>query len=242
MAATSAPGRSSARPRRLTGLQRTLARSPRICVGSKILFHNGMLLDERIKDIAHIEKRYVVVLKLHGGRLEVAKLAQQYNDYFGMPAVDASELVVLLEKLMPYSGGQGDVHMEQYVDEFMRLVDKNHDGQITFAEFMQALNDGFRLELEIYENTTQMIPSNADHQMNKEPPVQQQECPASMDVSDDSSAVDLLESSIATSDALMTLPNSAVRVLMPRSTMFFTPPSSSSGQDSLALKAPMLRF
>ncbi|KAF4032828.1 hypothetical protein GN244_ATG15272 [Phytophthora infestans] len=58
-----------------------------------------------------------------------------------------------------------------------------------------------------------------------------------MDVSDDSSAVDLLESSIATSDALMTLPNSAVRVLMPRSTMFFTPPSSSSGQDSYVLSS-----
>ncbi|KAG2765791.1 hypothetical protein PC129_g7927 [Phytophthora cactorum] len=146
--------------------------------------------------------------------------------------VDASELVVLLEKLMPYTGGQGNVHMEQYVDEFMRLVDKNHDGQITFAEFMQALNDGFRLELEIYENTTQMISSNADHQLNQEPPLQQQECPASMDISDDSSGIDLLESSTATSDALMTLPGSAARVLMPRSTMFFTPPSSSSGLDS----------
>ncbi|EEY56078.1 mannitol dehydrogenase, putative [Phytophthora infestans T30-4] len=73
---------SSTAPDRAT----THARSKsRICVGSKILFHNGMLLDERIKDIAHIEKRYVVVLKRHGGRVEVAKLAQQYNDYFGMP-------------------------------------------------------------------------------------------------------------------------------------------------------------
>ncbi|KAF1777718.1 Parvalbumin [Phytophthora cactorum] len=53
-----------------------------------------------------------------------------------------------------------------------------------------------------------------------------------MDISDDSSGIDLLESSTATSDALMTLPGSAARVLMPRSTMFFTPPSSSSGLDS----------
>ncbi|ETN05978.1 hypothetical protein PPTG_13823 [Phytophthora nicotianae INRA-310] len=145
--------------------------------------------------------------------------------------VDASELVVLLEKLMPYTGDQGSVHMEQYVDEFMRLVDKNHDGQVTFAEFMQALNDGFRLELEIYENTAQMIPSNTG-QLNKEPPLQQ-EGPASMDISDDSSAVDLLESSTATSDALMTLPSSAARVLMPQSTTFFTAPSSLSGLDSV---------
>ncbi|KAG1709520.1 hypothetical protein DVH05_020170 [Phytophthora capsici] len=143
--------------------------------------------------------------------------------------VDASELVVLLEKLMPYTGGQGNVHMEQYVDEFMRLVDKNHDGQITFAEFMQALNDGFRLELEIYENTATMIPSNT---IQLGPPSQKKDCGCSMAISDDSSAVDILESSAATSDVLMTLPASAARVYIPRSTMFFTPPSSSSGLSS----------
>ncbi|KAL4167388.1 hypothetical protein KRP22_012874 [Phytophthora ramorum] len=147
--------------------------------------------------------------------------------------VDASELVVLLEKLMPYAGSQGDVHMEQYVDEFMRLVDKNHDGQITFAEFMQALNDGFRLELEVYQNTTQMIPSNANHQVcdahDKPPPIQQGPGTSSMDISDDSSGVDLLEASDATSDAILRLPASASRIQVPRGTMFFTPPSSSSG-------------
>ncbi|GMF64770.1 unnamed protein product [Phytophthora lilii] len=147
--------------------------------------------------------------------------------------VDSTELVVLLEKLMPYAGGQGDVHMEKYVDEFMRLVDKNHDGQITFAEFMQALNDGFRLELEIYENTTQMIASNADNPVSGAPEnaarCQKRENACSMDISDESSAVDLLESSAATSDALLTLPASTARVHVPRSTMFFTPPSSSSG-------------
>ncbi|KAE8990717.1 hypothetical protein PF011_g18235 [Phytophthora fragariae] len=144
--------------------------------------------------------------------------------------VAISELGVLLEKLMPYTGDQGDVHMDQYVDEFMRLVDKNHDGLITFAEFMQALNDGFRLELEIYENTTQMISSNMVHQLGDQPPHgHTREAACSMDVSDDSSAVDMLESSTATCDAILTLPASTSRVLPPRSTMFFTPPSSSSG-------------
>ncbi|OWZ09171.1 hypothetical protein PHMEG_00018167 [Phytophthora megakarya] len=142
--------------------------------------------------------------------------------------VDASELVVLLEKLMPYTGGHGNVHMEQYVDEFMKLVDKNHDGHITFAEFMQALNDGFLLELEIYENTAQMIPSNA----NKMPAPHNEECVRSIAISDDSSAVDLLESSTGTSAALMTLPAPAARVYIPRSTQFFTPPSSSSSWDA----------
>jgi hypothetical protein len=145
--------------------------------------------------------------------------------------VDASELVVLLEKLMPYTGRQGNVHMEQYVDEFMRLVDKNHDGQITFAEFMQALNDGFRLELEIYENTTQMIASDTD-QVSRAPLVLNREGACSMDISDDSSAVDLMECSVPTSASGVRLPESADRVNLPRSTMFFTPPSSSSGLGS----------
>ncbi|KAG1709525.1 hypothetical protein DVH05_020175 [Phytophthora capsici] len=70
--------------------------------------------------------------------------------------VDASELGLLLEKLMPYSGSQGIEGMEQYVDEFMNLVDKDHDGKISFGEFMQALNEGFRLELEIYDDQPQV--------------------------------------------------------------------------------------
>ncbi|RLN95547.1 hypothetical protein BBJ28_00005466 [Nothophytophthora sp. Chile5] len=113
--------------------------------------------------------------------------------------VDASELCVLLEKLMPYAGGQGDVHMEQYVDEFIRLVDKDHDGQITFHEFMQALNEGFRLELEIYENTTQLVPvgETTEHlssgDRGRSPLLPAQETASSMENSDDSSVVDVLD-------------------------------------------------
>ncbi|KAJ0392708.1 hypothetical protein ATCC90586_007543 [Pythium insidiosum] len=66
--------------------------------------------------------------------------------------VDATELAVLLEQLMPYSMPEGTVKMDQYVTEFMQLVDRNHDGIITYAEFMDALNHGFRLELEIYND------------------------------------------------------------------------------------------
>ncbi|KAJ0405105.1 hypothetical protein P43SY_000516 [Pythium insidiosum] len=65
--------------------------------------------------------------------------------------VDASELASLLNQLLPYSAARGAVHMEQYVAEFMKLVDRNGDGKVSYAEFMEALNHGFRLELEIYE-------------------------------------------------------------------------------------------
>ncbi|ETN05983.1 hypothetical protein PPTG_13827 [Phytophthora nicotianae INRA-310] len=84
------------------------------------------------------------------------KEAFRIADVHRRGVVDASELCLLLEKLMPYSGSQGIGGMEQYVDEFMQLVDKDHDGKISFNEFMQALNEGFRLELEIYDDQPQV--------------------------------------------------------------------------------------
>ncbi|KAG6963514.1 hypothetical protein JG687_00006520 [Phytophthora cactorum] len=87
------------------------------------------------------------------------KEAFRIADVHRRGVVDASELSLLLEKLMPYSGSQGIGGMEQYVDEFMHLVDKDRDGKISFNEFMQALNEGFRLELEIYDDQPQ-VPVN----------------------------------------------------------------------------------
>ncbi|GMF64776.1 unnamed protein product [Phytophthora lilii] len=84
------------------------------------------------------------------------KEAFRIADVHRRGVVDTSELSLLLEKLMPYSGSQGVEGMEQYVDEFMQLVDKDHDGKISFNEFMQALNEGFRLELEIYDDQPQV--------------------------------------------------------------------------------------
>ncbi|KAI9983394.1 hypothetical protein PInf_007418 [Phytophthora infestans] len=84
------------------------------------------------------------------------KEAFRIADVHRRGVVDASELSLLLEKLMPYSGSQGIGGMEQYVDEFMQLVDKDRDGKISFNEFMQALNEGFRLELEIYDDQPQV--------------------------------------------------------------------------------------
>ncbi|TMW67686.1 hypothetical protein Poli38472_011306 [Pythium oligandrum] len=66
--------------------------------------------------------------------------------------VDASELAVLLERLLPYQSVQENKpRLDQYVAEFMRLVDRDGNGKISYTEFMDALNRGFRLELEIYE-------------------------------------------------------------------------------------------
>ncbi|KAG7397208.1 hypothetical protein PHYBOEH_001147 [Phytophthora boehmeriae] len=84
------------------------------------------------------------------------KEAFRIADVHRRGVVDATELVVLLDKLMPYAGRQGVEAMDQYVDEFMQLVDTDNDGKISFNEFMQALNEGFRLELEIYDEQPQV--------------------------------------------------------------------------------------
>lgn len=108
------------------------------------------------------------------------KEAFRIADVHRRGVVDASELCVLLEKLMPYAGGHGDVQMDQYVDEFMQLVDKNHDGKVSFAEFMQALNEGFRLELEIYEATNNVPINDALLGSTKSPPRSQLQTSRSM--------------------------------------------------------------
>jgi len=84
------------------------------------------------------------------------KEAFRIADVHRRGVVDVSELGLLLEKLMPYAGSQGIGGLEQYVDEFMQLVDKDNDGKISFGEFMLALNEGFRLELEIYDDQPQV--------------------------------------------------------------------------------------
>ncbi|CEG41456.1 hypothetical protein L915_11926 [Plasmopara halstedii] len=84
------------------------------------------------------------------------KEAFRIADVNNRGVVDASELSLLLEKLMPYSGSRGIEGMEEYVDEFMQLVDKDRNGTISFHEFMQALIEGFQLELEIYDDRPQI--------------------------------------------------------------------------------------
>ncbi|CAI5709418.1 unnamed protein product [Peronospora destructor] len=54
-----------------------------------------------------------------------------------------------------------DVHRRgvvawSFVGKAHALVDKDNDGKISFNEFMQALNEGFRLELEIYDDQPQV--------------------------------------------------------------------------------------
>ncbi|CAI5708066.1 unnamed protein product [Peronospora effusa] len=55
------------------------------------------------------------------------KEAFRIADVHRRGVVDVSELVFLLKMLMLYAGNQGIEGMEQYVDEFMQLVDKDID-------------------------------------------------------------------------------------------------------------------
>lgn len=80
--------------------------------------------------------------------------------------VNASELAILLEKLLPYTAHGNVAQLDQYVEDFMQAVDQDHDGTITFEEFMKALDQGFSMELEIYEKANAQsywnLPTQAD--------------------------------------------------------------------------------
>lgn len=101
----------------------------------------GMLFDEKFSHADAEDNALFMQMK------EAFRLA----DVDRSGEVDPQELATLLDKLIPVAA-RGNIRMDQYVAEFMRLVDRNHDGKVSYAEFMDALNNGFRLELEIYED------------------------------------------------------------------------------------------
>ncbi|CAH0489968.1 unnamed protein product [Peronospora farinosa] len=67
------------------------------------------------------------------------KEAFRIADMHRRDAADISELGLLLKKLMLYAGNQGIEGMEQYVDEYMLLVDKDIDTKVSStAKFLSA--------------------------------------------------------------------------------------------------------
>ncbi|EEY60526.1 uncharacterized protein PITG_13241 [Phytophthora infestans T30-4] len=56
----------------------------------------------------------------------------------------------MLETIFAQSGAvkQGEIH--KYVEEFMRVVNKDNSGLVSFEEFVEALENGLKLEVEVY--------------------------------------------------------------------------------------------
>ncbi|EEY57556.1 uncharacterized protein PITG_00114 [Phytophthora infestans T30-4] len=64
--------------------------------------------------------------------------------------IDADEVADMLETIFAQSGAakQGEIH--KYVEEFMRVVNKDNSGLVSFEEFVEALENGLKIEVEVY--------------------------------------------------------------------------------------------
>ncbi|KAG3034660.1 hypothetical protein PC121_g19751 [Phytophthora cactorum] len=64
--------------------------------------------------------------------------------------IDADEVAVMLETIFAQSGAVKQEDITKYVADFMEIVDKDCSGKVSFEEFMAALEDGLKLEVEVY--------------------------------------------------------------------------------------------
>lgn len=65
--------------------------------------------------------------------------------------IDTDEVAALLESIFAQSGGVKEHDIQSYVDEFMAVVDKDNSGMVSFEEFMEALENGLKVEVEVYQ-------------------------------------------------------------------------------------------
>ncbi|KAJ0393130.1 hypothetical protein ATCC90586_010713 [Pythium insidiosum] len=64
--------------------------------------------------------------------------------------IDAEEVAVMLEAIFMQSGAVKESEIHKYVEEFMAVVDKDNSGKVSFEEFTNALDNGLKLEVEVY--------------------------------------------------------------------------------------------
>ncbi|OQR99828.1 transmembrane protein [Thraustotheca clavata] len=72
--------------------------------------------------------------------------------------IDADEVKTMLEHIFQQSGAMKVEAIDSYVQEFMELVDKDRSGKVSFEEFMEALENGLKLEVEVFQHKTRAVP------------------------------------------------------------------------------------
>ncbi|KAG7377522.1 hypothetical protein PHYPSEUDO_011515 [Phytophthora pseudosyringae] len=73
--------------------------------------------------------------------------------------IDADEVADMLETIFAQSGAVKQGEIQKYVEEFMRVVDKDESGMVSFEEFMEALENGLKLEVEVYTRRKPKAPA-----------------------------------------------------------------------------------
>ncbi|RHY23293.1 hypothetical protein DYB32_009248 [Aphanomyces invadans] len=66
--------------------------------------------------------------------------------------IDANEVRHMLEIVFAQSGAVKVDAIDSYVHDFMEIVDKDRSGKVSFEEFMDALEHGLKLEVEVFQH------------------------------------------------------------------------------------------
>ncbi|CAK4098773.1 unnamed protein product [Aphanomyces euteiches] len=71
--------------------------------------------------------------------------------------IDAEEVRHMLELIFAQSGAIKVDAIESYVQDFMEIVDKDKSGKVSFDEFMDAIEHGLKLEVEVFQHRSKAI-------------------------------------------------------------------------------------
>ncbi|KAF0715865.1 Aste57867_3133 [Aphanomyces stellatus] len=71
--------------------------------------------------------------------------------------IDADEVRCMLELIFAQSGAVKIDAIESYVHDFMEIVDKDRSGKVSFEEFMDALEHGLKLEVEVFQHRSKKV-------------------------------------------------------------------------------------
>ncbi|KAL8002438.1 putative parvalbumin, EF-hand domain pair [Plasmopara halstedii] len=73
--------------------------------------------------------------------------------------IDSDEVTVMLETIFSQSGVVKQGEIQKYVENFMLAVDKDKSGKVSFEEFVEALENGLKLEVEVYTRRKPKAPA-----------------------------------------------------------------------------------
>ncbi|CAK4494111.1 unnamed protein product [Aphanomyces euteiches] len=71
--------------------------------------------------------------------------------------IDADEVKTMLEMIFAQSGAVKVDSIDTYVAEFMRIVDADGSGKVSLEEFIQALEHGLQLQVEVFQHRSKKV-------------------------------------------------------------------------------------
>ncbi|OQR84667.1 transmembrane protein [Achlya hypogyna] len=71
--------------------------------------------------------------------------------------IDADEVKTMLQHIFAQSGAMKVEAIDDYVADFMNIVDADRSGKVSFEEFMEALENGLKLEVEVFQHKSRPL-------------------------------------------------------------------------------------